>query len=72
MTAQFIWSAAAIGITGIGATVALWIIGKAWLDALGRNPEGSKAFFVPAILALALSEAVAIYWFVIAFMMLNK
>jgi len=62
----------AIWIAGFWATIALWLIGKAWLEALWRNPEWTKAYFVPAILALALSEAVAIYWFVIAFMILSK
>ena len=72
MTLQHIWAGMAIGIAGFGATIALGLVGKSWLEALGRNPEWSKAYFVPAILALALSEAVAIYWFVIAFMILSK
>lgn len=72
MTLQHIGIAVAIGATGLWATLALWLIGKTWLEALWRNPEWSKAYFVPAILALALSEAVAIYGFVIAFMMINS
>lgn len=72
MTLQHIWAGMAIWIAGFWATIALWLIGKAWLEALWRNPEWTKAYFVPAILALALSEAVAIYWFVIAFMILSK
>jgi F0F1-type ATP synthase membrane subunit c/vacuolar-type H+-ATPase subunit K len=72
MTLQHFAAALTIGVTWIGATVTLWFIGKVWLESLGRNPEGSKAFFVPAILALALTEAIAIYWFVIAFMIINN
>jgi F0F1-type ATP synthase membrane subunit c/vacuolar-type H+-ATPase subunit K len=72
MTLQHIAAALTIGVTWVGATVSLWLIGKVWLESLGRNPEGSKAFFVPAILALALTEAVAIYGFVIAFMIINS
>jgi len=72
MTLQHIWAALAIGLAGFGATISLWLIGKARLESLGRNPDGAKNYFVPAILALALSEAVAIYGFVIAFMILSK
>jgi F-type H+-transporting ATPase subunit c len=59
-------AALAIGIPALGASIALALIGKAWLEGLARNPEASGKMFVPAILALAFSEAVAIYGFVIA------
>lgn len=72
MTLQHIGAGMAIWIAGLWAAIALGLIGKSWLEALWRNPEWAKAYFVPAILALALSEAVAIYWFVIAFMILSK
>ena len=72
MNLQFIGAGIAIGMAGCGATIGLGFIGKSWLDSLGRNPDGAKAYFVPAILALALTEAVAIYGFVIAFSMLSK
>jgi len=72
---QNLWTIGAgitLGLAGLGAALGLGLIGKAWLESLGRNPEGAKAYFVPAILALALTEAVAIYGFVIAFMSLSK
>jgi F-type H+-transporting ATPase subunit c len=72
MTLQHIGAALAIGLAGFGATISLGLIGKSRLESLGRNPDGAKNYFVPAILALALSEAVAIYGFVIAFMILSK
>ena len=62
----------ALGLAWLWATIGLGLIGKAWLESLGRNPEGAKAYFVPAILSLALTEAVAIYGFVIAFLALSK
>lgn len=62
----------ALWLAGVGAALWLGLIGKAWLESLGRNPEGAKTYFVPAILSLALTEAVAIYGFVIAFMSLSK
>ncbi|MEF2175140.1 MAG: ATP synthase F0 subunit C [Candidatus Absconditabacteria bacterium] len=64
--------ALAIGIAGLGSTIGLGLIGKTWVESIGRNPESAKASFVPAILALALTEAIAIYGFVIAFMLMGK
>ena len=64
-------SALAIGLAAIGSALALGSIGKAWLEGISRNPEAAKEMFVPAILALAFSEAVAIYGFVIAFQLLG-
>lgn len=64
-------AALAIGLAGIGSAYALGMIGKARLEGLSRNPEAGKEMFVPAILALAFSEAVAIYGFVIAFQLLG-
>lgn len=60
--------ALAIGLVGITATLWLGIIGKGWVESIGRNPEASEKMFVPAILALAFTESIAIYGFVIAFM----
>lgn len=71
MTLQHIGAGLAIGMAGVGAAIGLGLIGKAWLESLGRNPDGAKAYFVPAILALALTEAVAIYGFVVAFSILG-
>jgi len=67
-----VWAGIALGLAWLGAAIGLWLIGKARLESLGRNPEGAKAYFVPAILSLALTEAVAIYGFVVAFMSLSK
>lgn len=69
---QHIWAWVAIGLAWLGAAIGLGLIGKSWLESLGRNPDGAKNYFVPAILALALTEAVAIYGFVVAFSILSK
>lgn len=47
----------------------LWIglIGKAALEAVGRNPEASWKIQWLAILSIAFAEAIAIYALVIAF-----
>lgn len=65
-------AALAIGLAALGSGLALALIGKAWLEGLSRNPEASGKMFVPAILALAFSEAVAIYGFVIASQLISK
>ena len=72
MTLLHVSSAVAIAITGFWATMALWLIGKARLEGIARNPEAWEKMNTPAILALAFTEAIAIYGFVIAFMILNK
>lgn len=72
MELQHIGAGMAIGLAGLGAAIGLGMIGKWRLESLGRNPDGAKSYFVPAILALALTEAVAIYGFVIAFSLLSK
>jgi len=72
MTLQHIGAAMAIWMAWLGATIWLGLIGKSRLESLGRNPDWAKNYFVPAILALALTEAVAIYWFVIAFSILSS
>ena len=52
-------------IAGAFATIAMSIIGYAWLTGIARNPEASKGMFVPGIIALALCEFVALLAFVI-------
>jgi F-type H+-transporting ATPase subunit c len=42
------------------------MIGSKAMEALGRNPEASDEIFVPLILSLAFTEAVAIYALVVA------
>ncbi len=58
----------ALGIAGLGAGIGIGLIGKWWLEGMARNPEAGGKMFVPAIMALAFAEAVAIYGLVIAFM----
>lgn len=64
--------ALAIGLAWLWSAIWLGMIGKTWVESIWRNPESSKESFVPGILALALTEAIAIYGFVIAFMLMWK
>ncbi len=59
-------AALAIGMGALGPGLGLGIIGGKAMEALGRNPEASGEIFVPMILGLAFTEAVAIYALVVA------
>ena len=58
--------ALAIGLGAIWPGLGIGLIGKAALEALGRNPEAAGKIQWLAILCIALAEAVAIYALVIA------
>lgn len=46
--------------------LAIGLIGKAAMDAIGRNPEAAGKIQTPLILVVAFAEAIAIYSLVIA------
>lgn len=70
MELQFIWSWLAIWLGTIWAGIGIGLIGKAWLEAMSRNPE--QNYMVSAILAIAFAEWTAIFALVIAFMLMWK
>ena len=55
-----------IGIGVAAPAKAIGEIGKAGVEALGRNPEAEAAVRTTMILAIAFAEAVAIYVLVVA------
>jgi F-type H+-transporting ATPase subunit c len=59
--------ALAIGLTGIGATIGIGMIGSKAMESIGRNPEATGKILVPMLIVSAFAEAVAIYGLVIAF-----
>lgn len=59
-------AALAIAIGALGPAVAIGMIGKGAMEAMGRNPEASSKIQVGMILAIAFAEAIAIYSLVIA------
>jgi len=59
-------AALAIALGSIGPAIGLGMIGSKAMEALGRNPEAIDQMFVPLILSLAFTEAVAIYALVVA------
>lgn len=60
----------AIGIGGLGPGLAIgFAVGKA-MDAIGRNPDAEAAVRTTMIIGAALAEAIAIYAFVIAIILI--
>lgn len=69
-SARFLAVALAIGIGSIGPAIAIGIIGKGAMDALGRNPEARGPIGTNMILAIAFAEAVAIYVLIVAILLI--
>ncbi|MBA7599526.1 ATP synthase subunit c [subsurface metagenome] len=65
-TMKLLGAAIAIGVGAIGPAIAIGMIGKGAMDALGRNPEASGPIMTNMILAIAFAEAVAIYALIVA------
>ena len=59
--------ALAIGLGALGPGLGIGMIGAKAMESIGRNPEASGKILVPMLLAAAFAEAIAIYAFVIAF-----
>lgn len=68
--AKLLGAALAIGLGAIGPGVGLGILAGKALEAIGRNPEAQGKVQTTMILAIAVTEAVAIYALVIALMIL--
>ena len=62
----------AIGFGAVGAGLGLGCATKGLMDAVSRQPEVAGKAFGFFLLGAALSEACALYAFVIAFMLLAK
>jgi F-type H+-transporting ATPase subunit c len=56
----------AMGLGGIGPGIGLGIGFSKAMEAIGRNPESYNTLFVPYVLGIALTEAVAIYALVVS------
>jgi F-type H+-transporting ATPase subunit c len=56
-----------LGFAGLGAGIGVGIVGGKAAEAVGRNPSAFGSILVMAIIGMALSEAIAIYGLIIAF-----
>lgn len=64
--ARLIASAIAIGVGALGPGIGIGIIGGKAMEALGRNPEAESSVRTNMILAIALTEGIAIFALVVA------
>jgi F-type H+-transporting ATPase subunit c len=61
-----------LGIAAFGAGSAQGRATAAAMESIGRNPNSADRIFTPLIVGLALMEALALYAFVIAFLLQGK
>lgn len=59
-------SALAIALGALFPALAIGIIGKSAMEAIGRNPEAAGKIQTGMILSIAFAEAIAIYALVVA------
>jgi len=67
-SAKLIGAAIAMGFGALGPGIGLGLLASKALEAIGRNPEAQSKVQTTMILAIAVTEAVAIYALVIALM----
>ncbi|TXH00957.1 MAG: ATP synthase F0 subunit C [Candidatus Moraniibacteriota bacterium] len=68
--AKMLGAALAMGLGALGPGIGLGILAGKALEAIGRNPEAQGKIQTTMILAIAVTEAVAIYSLVVALMIL--
>lgn len=68
--ARMIGAALAMGLGALGPGIGLGLLASKALEAIGRNPEAQGKIQTTMILAIAVTEAVAIYALVVALMIL--
>ncbi len=59
-------AAAAIGIGALGPAIGIGLLAGKAMEAIGRNPEAAPKIQTAMILAVAFTEAIAIYALVVA------
>ena len=65
-SAKSIGAAIAMGFGAIGPGIGIGLLAAKALEALGRNPEAASKIQTMMILAIAFTEAIAIYALVVA------
>ena len=68
--ARYIGAGIAIGVGAIGPGLGIGMAVRGAMEALGRNPEAAGDIRTTLIIGAGLAEAVAIYAFVIAIIIL--
>ncbi len=65
-SAKSLGAAIAMGLGAIGPGIGIGLLAAKALEAIGRNPEAAPKIQTTMILAIAFTEAIAIYALVIA------
>jgi F-type H+-transporting ATPase subunit c len=71
-SAKMLAAAFAIGIGALGPGIGIGLLASKALEAMGRNPEASGKIQTSMILAIAFTEAIAIYALVVSLMILFR
>ena len=71
-SARMIAAALAIGIGAVGPGIGIGLLASKGLEAIGRNPEATSKIQTLMILAIAFTEAIAIYALVVSLMILFR
>lgn len=69
-SAKVIGAALAMGLGAIGPGIGIGLLAAKAMEAIGRNPEAEAKIKTNMILAIAFTEAIAIYALVIALIIL--
>lgn len=69
-SAKALGAALAIGLGAIGPGIGIGTLASKALEAIGRNPEAESKIRTNMILAIAFTEAIAIYALVVALIIL--
>jgi len=59
----------AMGLGAIGPGIGIGILGSGAMQALGRNPEASGTIMTNMMIAIAMTEAIAIYALIVAILL---
>ena len=62
----------AIGLAGLGCGIGQGLAASGAVQGIARNPGAAGQIQTPMIIGLALIESIALYGFVIGFMLLGK
>ncbi len=65
-SAKSIGAAIAVGLGAIGPGIGIGLLASKAMESIGRNPEATSKVQTAMILAIAFTEAIAIYALVVA------
>lgn len=68
--ARLLAAGLAMGLGAIGPGIGIGLLANGAMNSIGRNPEAAPLIQVNMILAIALTEAVAIYALVVALVLI--